>query len=82
MPLSGFVRIFKYSKIKTKVMKKELQTGRPLWAFIGTIVLLISLYFDYEGAVGTSNILLFIGCFIFGAVFQSIRQERKNNLPL
>ena len=62
-------------------MKSELKTGRPFWAFIGTLVLLTSYYFDCEGAVGTSNVLLFLGCFVFGAVFQSIRQERKDNLP-
>ena len=61
-------------------MKSELKTGRPFWSFIGTLVLLTSHYFDCEGAVGTSNILLFVGCFIFGAVFQSIRQERRESL--
>jgi hypothetical protein len=63
-------------------MKSELQTGRPFWAFIGTLVLITSYYFDATGSPGTSNVLLFTGCFIFGAVFQSIRQEKKNNLPL
>ena len=58
-------------------MKNELKSDRPFWAFIGTCVLLTSYYFDVVGAVGTSNALLFTGCFIFGAVFQSIRQERK-----
>ena len=62
-------------------MKSELKTGRPFWALLGTLVLLTSYYFDCEGAVGTSNILLFTGCFVFGAVFQSIRYERRNNLP-
>ena len=62
-------------------MKSELKTGRPFWAFIGTLVLLLSFYFDCKGAAGTSNVLLFLGCFVFGAVFQSIRQERKDNLP-
>ena len=58
-------------------MKSELNSGRPLWAFIGTSVLLLSFYFDSKGAAGTSNVLLFTGCFIFGAVFQSIRQRNK-----
>jgi hypothetical protein len=63
-------------------MKSELKSGRPFWAFIGTLVLVTSYYFDTNGWTGTSNVLLFTGCFIFGAVFQSIRQEKKNNLPL
>ena len=63
-------------------MKSELKSGRPFWAFIGTLVLLLSFYFDSVGASGTSNVLLFTGCFIFGAVFQSVRQEKKNSLPL
>jgi hypothetical protein len=63
-------------------MKSELKSGRPFWAFIGTLVLITSYYFDATGWTVTSNVLLFTGCFIFGAVFQSIRQEKKNNLPL
>ena len=58
-------------------MKSEIKTGRPFWAFIGTIVLLLSSYLDSNHLNGWSNITLFIGCFIFGAVFQSIRQQRK-----
>jgi hypothetical protein len=58
-------------------MKSELQTGRPFWAFIGTLVLITSYYFDVTGSPGTSNVLLFTGCFIFGAVFQSVRQEKN-----
>ena len=58
-------------------MKNELKSDRPFWAFTGTCVLLTSYYFDVVGAVGTSNALLFTGCFIFGAVFQSIRQRDK-----
>ena len=58
-------------------MNNELKSGRPLWALIGTCVLLLSFYFDSVGASGTSNVMLFTGCFIFGAVFQSIRQRNK-----
>jgi ABC-type Fe3+-siderophore transport system permease subunit len=58
-------------------MKSELKTGRPFWAFIGTIVLLLSSYLDATHRNGWSNITLFIGCFIFGAVFQSIRQQKR-----
>lgn len=58
-------------------MQKELHSGRPLWALIGTSVLLLSFYFDSVGASGTSNVMLFTGCFIFGAVFQSISRRNK-----
>ena len=58
-------------------MNNELKSGRPFWALIGTSVLLLSFYFDSVGASGTSNVMLFTGCFIFGAVFQSIRQRNK-----
>ena len=58
-------------------MNNELESGRPFWALIGTFVLLLSFYFDSVGASGTSNVMLFTGCFIFGAVFQSIRQRNK-----
>ena len=58
-------------------MKSELKTGRPFWAFIGTIVLLLSSYLGSHYMNGWSNITLFIGCFIFGAVFQSIRQQKR-----
>jgi hypothetical protein len=63
-------------------MKSELKSGRPFWAFIGTLVLIMSYYFDATGWTGISNVLLFTGCFIFGAVFQSVRQEKKDSLPL
>ena len=58
-------------------MNNELKSGRPLWALIGTSVLLLSFYFDSIGASGTSNVMLFTGCFIFGAVFQSISRRNK-----
>jgi hypothetical protein len=60
-------------------MKSELNTGRPFWAFIGTAVLLLSSYLDSNHLNGWSITALFIGCFIFGAIFQSIKQERKEN---
>lgn len=60
-------------------MKSEFKTGRPGTALIGTLLILLSFYLGSIRLSVWSNIALFFGCFLFGAVFNSIRQENKQN---
>ncbi len=58
-------------------MKEKKMIPRPIQAFIASILILSSIPFERFGEINFSLFLIFLGSFIFGHIFQSIKMERN-----
>jgi flagellar biosynthesis protein FliR len=57
-------------------MKNKKETARLITALIASILILASIPALESGQTSLSFFLIFLGSMGFGAIFQSIRQER------
>ena len=60
-------------------MKNKQKVNRPLLAAIAAIFFLLSLPALKHHQLNLHFTLIFIGSFIFGIIFESIKQERKEH---
>lgn len=60
-------------------MKNLEMNARPLQAIIASVLILIAIFAHANYQYSIVKPFLYSGCFIFGMIFQGIREENKKN---